>query len=781
MTRARGSVLLLIVAILAGVAPGRADLIATGFEAPTYHVGSIHNQDGWLSPGPNDQMVTRQADPTLGLQSFRMSNANATSNYTNQTLSKPTLNETGEALAANNGFSGGVRVRRFDAQWVFGSSTEVWQPGLSVGIAPERGDGQPMSLIRLIDQPGGMQVEFTEYRSGLRAPGCSNTNFNVSTVVQGLGRLRTHTIRLVLNFLDGVRNDSVLLYVDDVLRFTGTTWEDVYRECGGFPTRTVDSLNFNTVGSSCTACDGRGFIFDKLEIRAVGVVVSPQNLTITEGGAPGTYTVRLETPPLDFVRVIPAPGPGVTVTPIEHVFTAADFNVPKTFTVTTTNDNIPEPPATVTIGHNVASFDGHFDGVPVDSVTVTVNDDDAPFILTETGGNTIVAEQGPTSDSYTFRLFTPPTDNVTITAAFDAQVTVTPAFRTFTPVNWNLPQQFTVTAVDDAVDETDPHFSTITHTAASTDPNYGGQPVPSVNVTIQDNDPVPPPVPAPIITNCPAGVLDTTNYTFTGTTQVNTAIEVYINGNVAGGVLPDPFGNWTINVTFPGNGTWVFTARATDLAGNRSPFSAPCNVTINADLTPPPVPTIATPAQNAVTPRTVTVSGNAFGDTVELRLFDAGVLIATLLTGPGPWSTVYTFPSGVHTLTARALDAVGNISAPSPVRTFTADGEPPVVSMDSPPLTVFIQLVLPFQPWNLQGTASDAHSGVVRMEVTYDNLITGESQTEPIICTCPSAPGALVFWETHPALIPGLYRVTVRAFDMLNNMGRTTRSVLYVA
>ncbi|MGH9204602.1 MAG: hypothetical protein ACRD2A_25520, partial [Vicinamibacterales bacterium] len=343
MTRGRAAAAALAFAMLAGVAPGRADLIATGFEQPAYHVGSIHGQDGWLSPGPHDQMVipNRNGFPGFGLQSFRISNAVASGGYAGQTISKPTLNETGEGDAVSGGFSGGTRVRRFDAQFSFGSVSQIWQPGLSIGIAPERGDGTPMSLIQITDQTAGIQFGFQQYLAGSHGPGCDPRNFNFVVLPQRYSRLTTHAVRYVVDFIEGPRNDIVRLYIDGALQLTGTTWEDVYRDCFGPGSRTVDSLNFNAVGTTCTACEGEGFVFDNLETRALGAVVTPTSLSVTEGGPAASYSVRLETPPLDFVRVIPQPGPGITVTPAERVFTPANFSIPQTFTVTAINDSIP--------------------------------------------------------------------------------------------------------------------------------------------------------------------------------------------------------------------------------------------------------------------------------------------------------------------------------------------------------------------------------------------------------------------------------------------------------
>ncbi|RQM22955.1 hypothetical protein B5M09_000360 [Aphanomyces astaci] len=61
----------------------------------------------------------------------------------------------------------------------------------------------------------------------------------------------------------------------------------------------------------------------------------------------------------------------------------------------------------------------------------------------------------------------------------------------FTPENWNLPQEVTVTAIDDSIAE-DTHYASITHAVVSSDPHFApstpfmlGK---SVAFTVTDND-----------------------------------------------------------------------------------------------------------------------------------------------------------------------------------------------------------------------------------------------------------------------------------------------------
>ena len=99
-----------------------------------------------------------------------------------------------------------------------------------------------------------------------------------------------------------------------------------------------------------------------------------------------------------------------------------------------------------------------------------------------------VTEQDTTGDSYTVVLDTEPTADVAVTVAGHAgtDVTANPATLTFTSTTWSTAQTVTVTAGDDA-DTTDDSVA-LTHSAASTDNDYGGIAIDEVAVTVRDND-----------------------------------------------------------------------------------------------------------------------------------------------------------------------------------------------------------------------------------------------------------------------------------------------------
>ncbi|NKN34721.1 FG-GAP repeat domain-containing protein, partial [Marichromatium bheemlicum] len=98
-----------------------------------------------------------------------------------------------------------------------------------------------------------------------------------------------------------------------------------------------------------------------------------------------------------------------------------------------------------------------------------------------------VTEGGATA-TYTLVLDTQPSADVTVTLdTTNDQVMVDQATLTFTPENWDTPQQVTVTAVDDSLGE-GPHRGVISHTVTSTDTGYDGAAIDNVQVAVTDDD-----------------------------------------------------------------------------------------------------------------------------------------------------------------------------------------------------------------------------------------------------------------------------------------------------
>jgi len=107
--------------------------------------------------------------------------------------------------------------------------------------------------------------------------------------------------------------------------------------------------------------------------------------------------------------------------------------------------------------------------------------------ITQTGGTTAVIEGGAT-DTYTVKLASAPTSDVTITLDdTNGQVSFDTPTLTFTSANWSTAQTVTVTAVNDTVGE-GAHRGVIHHTASSLDANYNNIAIANLVVAVGDND-----------------------------------------------------------------------------------------------------------------------------------------------------------------------------------------------------------------------------------------------------------------------------------------------------
>jgi sugar lactone lactonase YvrE len=118
-------------------------------------------------------------------------------------------------------------------------------------------------------------------------------------------------------------------------------------------------------------------------------------------------------------------------------------------------------------------------------------DENAGLTVIETGA-TAVTEDGSVYDSYSVKLNSQPSANVSvnIVSSDSAQLDVSSSTLTFTPYNWNVAQVVTVIPVHDFVDRSTTQSLMLTHTSVSADPNYhsNGEVLATVNVTYTDTD-----------------------------------------------------------------------------------------------------------------------------------------------------------------------------------------------------------------------------------------------------------------------------------------------------
>lgn len=224
-----------------------------------------------------------------------------------------------------------------------------------------------------------------------------------------------------------------------------------------------------------------------------GFAVSPPSgLVTSEAGQNATFNIRLTSQPTANVTLPLSSSDSTegTVAPASVTFTPQNWNVNRLITVTGVNDDIADGSVAYEIITGTAtSTDSSYNGLNPVNVAVSNNDDNdtASIVVTPTTGLT-TTEIGGTAP-LTVRLGSQPAANVQIqlSSSDTTEGTVSPATLTFTPANWNVNQNVTVTGVDDNVQD-GPIVYTISATASSADTVYNSLAPRSVSVTNSDDD-----------------------------------------------------------------------------------------------------------------------------------------------------------------------------------------------------------------------------------------------------------------------------------------------------
>ncbi len=248
------------------------------FENPPYALGNINGQDGWSKTGPFDvEVVANTSAPAaFGTQSLRISNGVTSGSFGNQTFAKPLVDSVGEVDATAGSFSEGTRQTHFEVQFDIASAVPTaQQAGLALSVSPDRGDGSRMSYLSFVDSVAGIDVTFYDVQ------GTSNpANFVPTVVATGLDRAVPHTVKLVMDVVDGPSNDIVKVYIDGSLVHTGTSWENYYRydsEASAEQSpRIVKTVLFRVAGTAVPATLGNGFLIDNLSLSSASVPTSKE-------------------------------------------------------------------------------------------------------------------------------------------------------------------------------------------------------------------------------------------------------------------------------------------------------------------------------------------------------------------------------------------------------------------------------------------------------------------------------------------------------------------------
>ena len=276
-------------------------------------------------------------------------------------------------------------------------------------------------------------------------------------------------------------SDNVDVTVTTRLSFTTTNWATAQivtvtaREDGDAANDMATVRHTVSGYGSVTTADSVAVTVTDDE--TAGVTVSVQDLMIDEGRT-GRYTVVLGSQPTVNVTIgIMSDNTDVTTNTSQLTFTMGNWRTAQTVTVTAGEDG-DDMDDSATISHTVT---GYASVTTVDSVNVTVTDDDTPGVSVS---ETLLRFDEGGSGTYTVVLDTEPTGSVTVTVSSDNTVVMVDLVSlTFTDSDWSNPQEVTVSADRDG--DRDDATATISHTVSG----YGSiTTAASVDVDVNDLD-----------------------------------------------------------------------------------------------------------------------------------------------------------------------------------------------------------------------------------------------------------------------------------------------------
>ncbi|NVM76280.1 hypothetical protein FHW83_002075 [Duganella sp. SG902] len=171
------------------------------------------------------------------------------------------------------------------------------------------------------------------------------------------------------------------------------------------------------------------------------------------------------------------------------------------------------------------------------------------------------------------------------------------------------------------------------------------------------------------------GITNVTTPKVSGVTEAGASVALYDGNTLVGTALAGDDGNWSITSKALPGGAHKLTIKVTDIAGNVSSASPVLALTL--DNKAPAVPTAldlpaiydsgAAGSDNKTAISTPVISGKAEADAI-VTLYDGDTLLGSALADhKGAWSIATTAPlaTGAHSLTAKATDIAGNVSAAS--------------------------------------------------------------------------------------------------------------------
>ena len=227
---------------------------------------------------------------------------------------------------------------------------------------------------------------------------------------------------------------------------------------------------------------------------------------------------------------------------------------------------------------------------------------------------------------------------------------------------------------------------------------------------------------------------------------------------------PDP-GGWTpswssttptltlYHTRFAYNATYTFTITGGEDLSGKALANVPYTITFKteADTTPPTVIMTYPSNGSAVPSSSVTVTWSGWDNQTGIDHFDISVDGGAWINVGNSTSYALSLPDGMHNISVRATDGVGNVGLDHV--TFTVDTEMPIISIVSPADGYAFPVSSVLVEWN----GSDGVSGIDHYEIRMDSGSWVDVGTDTN--------------HTFSGLAEGNHTVDVRAVDMAGNDG----------
>ncbi len=264
--------------------------------------------------------------------------------------------------------------------------------------------------------------------------------------------------------------------------------------------------------------------------------------------------------------------------------------------------------------------------------------------------------------------------------------------------------------------------------------------------------------------------------TFSGTAEANSTVSLYNGSTLVATTYANGSGEWNYTLTTAlAEGTYNFTATATDIADNVSPPSAIKAITI--DKTAPSQP--ATPILDVASDTGVSISDGITNDNTltikgtsepnsTVSIYNGSTLVTTApADNSGAWSiTTSTLSDGTYSFTITATDKAGNVSTISSALSVTIDtakpAKPSVTSITTDTGTSSSDGITSDTTLCFNGTA-DAD---VKVEVFIDGVLVGSTTTDTT--------GNWSYDHTSVQLTNGSHTVAATATDTAGNVSDTS-------